>query len=87
MGQNNKQKEERNYRFAGRNITKQQYDNYREYQNDFMKDTYKTYAIKFNRDKDKDVLEYLSTKDSVTGFIRQCIVEYMEKEKENKKED
>lgn len=86
MGQNNKKKEERNYRYAGRNITKQQYDNYREYQNGFIRDTYKTYAIKFNKDKDKEVLEYLYTKESPTKFIRQCIIEYMEKEK-NKKED
>ena len=46
-----------------------------EYRNKFIKDTYKSYLIKFNKVKDRELIEHLAKYDNTTDYIRTLINE------------
>lgn len=43
------------------------------YQQKFAKETYKTYAIRFSKTKDKDIIDKLDSEPNKTDFIRGLI--------------
>ena len=54
---------------------------YREYQKEFNKKNYIGFSIRLEKQKDKDVIEYLQSRDSITKYIRQLILDDMKKNK------
>lgn len=54
---------------------------FREYQNNFIRHTYQAYTIRFNREKDEEVIKHLEAKGRITSYIRNLIEADMEKEK------
>jgi len=70
--------------------TKEAYDNFRDYQIKYYKENYRTFAIKFSRDKDSDVIEYLESQENVANWVREKARKDIDrlnrkKEKESKK--
>lgn len=53
---------------------------FREYQNAFIKNTYKAYTIRFNREKEKNIIDFLEKKGKTTDYIRKLIEKDLEKE-------
>ena len=47
--------------------------NYRKKQQEFIKDNYRSFAIKLNRGKDKELIDYIESQENATEFIRQLI--------------
>lgn len=68
----------------GRIWTPEQYDRFRKYQVAFTKKHYRTFAIRFARDTDADIIEYLEKQDNVVEYLRKII---RADNKKNKKKD
>ena len=53
--------------------TKESYDKFRDYQVQYYKEHYRTFAIKLSKDKDGEVVEYLENLDNISGFVRDAV--------------
>ena len=51
--------------------TKEAYDSFRDYQIKYYKENYRTFAIKFSRDKDGDVIDYLESQENIANWVRE----------------
>ena len=51
--------------------TKEAYDSFRDYQIKYYKENYRTFAIKFSRDKDSDIIEYLESQENIANWVRE----------------
>lgn len=54
---------------------------FRKYQNAFIRNTYQAYTVRFNKEKDSDVIDFLEKKGKITDYIRKLIEADMEREK------
>ena len=52
---------------------KESYDKFRDYQVNYYKENYRTFAIKLNREKDPDVIEFLENVESIPQFVRKAV--------------
>ena len=66
---------------AGRIWTDKQLENYRKYQVNFLRDTYRTFVVRLKKEGDKKLISFLEKQDNVTEYIKNLIVEDMKKKK------
>lgn len=66
---------------AGRIWTDKQLENYRKYQVNFLRDTYRTFVIRLKKEGDKKMIDYLTKQDNVTDYIKTLIQADMKKKK------
>ena len=64
--------------------TKESYDKFRDYQVQYYKEHYRTFAIKLSKDKDGEVVEYLENLDNISGFVRDAVKKQIAKDKRKK---
>ncbi len=51
--------------------TKEAYDSFRDYQIKYYKENYRTFAIKFSREKDADIIAYLESQENIVNWVRE----------------
>ena len=51
--------------------TKEAYDSFRDYQIKYYKENYRTFTIKFSRDRDGDVIDYLESQENIANWVRE----------------
>ena len=66
---------------SGRKWTKKQYDNFRQYQNDYYKKSYRNFIFKLNKVDDAEIIEYLESQDNATDYMRQLVIKDMKNKK------
>ena len=66
---------------SGRKWTKEQYDNFRQYQNDYYKKSYRNFIFKLNKVDDAEIIEYLESQDNATDYMRQLVIKDMKNKK------
>ena len=69
---------------SSREWTKEAYEQYRDYQINYAKENYRTFAFRLNREKDADLIEYFESKDNFADFIRYLGNKELKKEKGKK---
>lgn len=71
---------------GGRLYKKESLEKFKRYQQQYIKDTYRRFTIRLRLEDDKEMIEYVSSKDSFNDYIRKLIEADMEKqEKKSKK--
>ena len=50
------------------------YKKYRRYQDSYNKENYRRFGIKLRKDSDKELIEWLESKDNVTHYLKQLII-------------
>lgn len=60
---------------------KEALESFREYQNDFIRKHYQAYTIRFVKEDEKEMIDFLKTQDNLTDYIRQLILADMKKKK------
>lgn len=65
----------------GRIWTPEQYTRFRKYQVAFTKEHYRTFAIRFSRETDADIIAYLEAQNNVVEYLRKVIREDNKKKK------
>lgn len=65
----------------GRSWKTESLKNYRKKQQEFVKDTYRSFSIKLNRVKDKELIDYIESKDNATAYLKQLVTEAMKKQR------
>lgn len=51
-----------------------EYKKYRQYQDSYNKKNYRRFGIKLRKDSDKELIEWLESKDNVTHYLKQLII-------------
>ena len=64
--------------------TKEAYDSFRDYQIKYYKENYRTFAIKFSREKDADIIAYLESQENIANWVREKAKKDIAKEKNKK---
>ena len=59
--------------------TKEAYDSFRDYQIKYYKENYRTFAIKFSREKDADIITYLESQENIANWVREKAKKDIEK--------
>ena len=57
------------------------YENFHNYQKEFVRTHYKKYLLRFHTEKEADIIEYLNGIDGLTQYLKNLIREDMEKHK------
>ena len=53
------------------------------YKNEFAKKTYYRKLLQFNKEKEKDIIDFLNSKENVNIYIKQLIIDDMNQQKQN----
>ena len=64
--------------------TKEAYDSFRDYQIKYYKEHYRTFSVKFNRENDKEVIDFLESKENIAAWVREAVKKELSS-KDNKK--
>lgn len=62
-------------------MTKSQYEKRREYRDQYIRDNYRTFAVKINRNKYPDIIEKIEGQDNIVQYL----VSLISKDLENKR--
>ena len=65
----------------GRLWSKESFESYRKYQNQYNKEHYRQIVIRLNNETDKELIDWLSSQENLAGYIKQIAREDMEKKK------
>ena len=76
----NDSKEKKIYK-SGRYWTKKQLERYRKYQIKYMRKTYKTFVIRFNYKKEKDLIDFIESQSNITNCVRAALISEMNNSK------
>lgn len=69
--------EEKFVEYKGQTFNLDSLANVRKYQNDFNRKTYKSYAFRLHKEKDKKIIEHLKKKKELTPYLRSLILKDM----------
>lgn len=69
----------------GRVWEKEAFDRYRKYQIAFTKKNYRTFALRFSREKDAEIIKRMEAQENLVEYLRVLISKDIEKEKKKKK--
>ena len=69
-------------------IKKTSYDNKLEYNNTYNRNNYRSFSMRLNNEKEKDIIQWLESQDSLKDYLLTLIEKDMEKskKKQNKKD-
>ena len=67
--------------------TKEAYDNFRDYQIKYYKENYRTFTIKLNRDKDRDIVDYLESQENIANWVRETVRKQINKDLKKKEKE
>lgn len=74
----------------GKNMAtkKTSYDNKLEYNNTYNRNNYRSFSMRLNNEKEKDIIQWLESQDSLKDYLLTLIEKDMEKskKKQNKKD-
>lgn len=67
---------------------KTSYDNKLEYNNTYNRNNYRSFSMRLNNEKEKDMIQWLESQDSLKDYLLNLIEKDMEKskKKQNKKD-
>ncbi len=67
---------------------KTSYDNKLEYNNTYNRNNYRSFSMRLNNEKEKDIIQWLESQDSLKDYLLTLIEKDMEKskKKQNKKD-
>jgi len=58
---------------AGRRWNKDSLASFREYQKDFMKETYQSFVFRCNKETEADIIKQIKKQDNIAGYIKKLI--------------
>ena len=64
--------------------TKEAFESYREYQIRYTRENYRTFALRLNREKDADLIDWFESQENFADYIRELGRKDMEKKKDRK---
>lgn len=67
-----------------REWTKEAFESYREYQIRYTRENYRTFALRLNREKDADLIDWFESQENYADYIRELGRKDMEKKKNRK---
>lgn len=79
MPMKKKQPKNGKYYAQGREWTAKQYKKFRTYQTNYNKEHYKMFGIRFDKTKDKRIIKWLESKESLNAYIKSIIEADMKK--------
>lgn len=67
---------------------KTSYDNKLEYNNTYNRNNYRSFSMRLNNEKEKDIIQWLESQDSLKDYLLTLVEKDMEKskKKQNKKD-
>lgn len=68
----------------GRVWNKEAFDRYRKYQIEFSKKNYRTFALRFSREKDSAIIQRMEEQENLVEYLRNLITKDIEKDAKKK---
>jgi len=77
MARTKKQEGEERIEARGRLWKKESLEAYKEYQNEFIKDTYQSFVFRCNKQNEADIIQHLKKQPNIAGYIKKLISDDM----------
>lgn len=58
---------------SSRTWTKEQYKAFKAYQQEYYKDHYRSFNVRFSREKDGDIIEKFESQDNLIAYLRELV--------------
>ena len=65
----------------GKVWTKEQHLKFRQYQNEYNRNRYQLFGLRFNKETDQEIIDYLKAQDNLTDYFRKVVLADMKKHK------